>query len=419
MRNFVNTARFLRGKSPGQLIIQLTDKCNAKCPQCSMRVTSDFSRNTISETRCLEIIDQAAKQNITALSITGGEPLLYPELTAKIINYCGSLGIKYTRTGTNGYFFRDPESADFLDKVKRIIDLLSSSSLRNFWISIDSADPDTHDSMRGFNGLIKGIEKALPLFHDAGLYPTANLGLNRNLGGTDLAYLTNGGKLVTEEQKTCFQEDVQSGLERFFQLVENIGFTLVNFCYPMSIDENNSDLDAVYPASSIDKVVRFSNVEKSLIFKALLSVIPTYRPRLRIFSPLCNIYTLQKVYSGEQVTPFPCRGGLDYHFINAGDGMTYPCGYRGGENLGDYREGISSSSKKNCSLCDWECFRDPSELMGPLNHIVHNPLSLFTKYRRDSTFYKLWLNDLRYYKSCDLFSGRTTIDRVKLKKLFS
>ncbi|MEP9410851.1 MAG: hypothetical protein HRF42_05505 [Candidatus Brocadia sp.] len=37
----------LRGRVPGQLVIQLTDKCNARCPQCSMRVSENYKRSTL------------------------------------------------------------------------------------------------------------------------------------------------------------------------------------------------------------------------------------------------------------------------------------------------------------------------------------------------------------------------------------
>ena len=50
-------------------------------------------------------------------------------------------------------------------------------------VSIDSADPKTHEEMRGLKGVIKGIEIALPILHKHGIYPVANLGINRNIAG--------------------------------------------------------------------------------------------------------------------------------------------------------------------------------------------------------------------------------------------
>jgi hypothetical protein len=64
-----------------------------------------------------------------------------------------------------------------------MVEQLANSSLRNFWISLDSAVDRVHDAMRGFPGVVAGIAKALPIFHQAGIYPAVNLGINRNVGG--------------------------------------------------------------------------------------------------------------------------------------------------------------------------------------------------------------------------------------------
>ncbi|NWH05562.1 hypothetical protein [Desulfobacter latus] len=33
-------ARMLKGRMPGQLVIQITDRCNATCPQCGRHIVS-------------------------------------------------------------------------------------------------------------------------------------------------------------------------------------------------------------------------------------------------------------------------------------------------------------------------------------------------------------------------------------------
>lgn len=413
----------ITGKSPGQLIIQLTDRCNAHCPQCAMRVSNTFKRSTLEPKRCREIIDKAAERGVRALSLTGGEPLLYPKEVARIIKHAARRNIVYTRTGTNGFIFKNPDSPDFSDRVKQTAQLLASTPLRNFWISIDSADPATHEEMRGFSGVIRGIEKAVPVFHQFGLYPTANLGLNRNLAGSENSLFRRGIASDDREQAEEYKEDIRRGLRTFFSFVENLGFTLVNFCYPMSIEAGHSQLQAVYPANSTEHLVRFNDFEKGLIFSALLETIPDYRQKIRIFTPLSALHSLKKSYSQklegsrQKFRPFPCRGGKDYFFINASDGHTYPCGYRGDDDLGDYRQVEPKPTQKNdCDLCDWECFRDPSELAGPILHGLSKPLSLVTRYRRDRTFYKLWRQDLRYYRACDLFDGRVDLKDYQLNR---
>ena len=37
----------LRGRVPGQLVIQYTDACNARCPQCGMRTTERYLRSKL------------------------------------------------------------------------------------------------------------------------------------------------------------------------------------------------------------------------------------------------------------------------------------------------------------------------------------------------------------------------------------
>ena len=372
-----------------------------------MRVDNSFTRSRLSMEHCREIIAVAGRRGVVALSLTGGEPLLFAREVAALIELAGKAGIEYTRTGTNGFFLRNPEDPDFCDRVKRMVGLLVATPLRNFWISIDSADPQTHERLRGFPGMIRGLEKALPIFHEHGLYPTANLGLNRYLGGSEKTMLTTGKVPATTWEKEHYLNDVETGVNKFFSLVKNLGFTLVNFCYPMSIDETCDDLAPVYPASSTEHIVRFSREEKHLLFAAMLKTIPSHRETIRIFTPLSALYTLVQSTGEGPWQPFPCRGGIDHFFISATSGHTYPCGYRGHEDLGDYRQlEPVADPKRVCTRCDWECFRDPAELMGPLLVGLSNPLQLVTRYRRDSTFFRLWLDDLRYYRQCDLFHGR-------------
>ncbi len=73
------------------------------------------------------------------------------------------------------------------DRIRRLVEMLADTPLRNFWISLDSADPAVHERMRGFPGVVAGIEKALPIFHQHGIYPSANLGINRNMGAIHIA----------------------------------------------------------------------------------------------------------------------------------------------------------------------------------------------------------------------------------------
>ncbi|WDP88459.1 MAG: radical SAM protein [Desulfobacter sp.] len=400
----------LRGRMPGQLVIQITDRCNAACPQCGMRKSNDFPRTRLTTDQLKEIIDSAGEKGFQALSFTGGEPMLLRRDLPELIRHAGRAGIPYIRTGTNGFFFMHHDRPDFRDRVKTIAEDLAATPLRNFWISLDSALPHVHESMRGFEGVVRGMEKALPIFHDLGLYPSVNLGLNRNLSTATMSLPAPEPDTLDAPDNSPFYRAFAQGFAAFYQKVINMGFTIANACYPMSMDdaEDKAGLNAVYAAASPDRVVCFSPVEKALLFKALMDTIPGYRTKLRIFSPLTSLYTLYNVYSGHKSSPFACRGGIDFFYVNCTDGNTYPCGYRGSDNLGPFPEldvrGLSNTAR--CLSCDWECFRDPSELGGPFMEGLTAPWRLAGRLASDPRYAALWLEDLRYYRACDFFDGR-------------
>ena len=412
----------LSNRLPPQLVIQMTNRCNARCPQCGMRVTANFSRSTLSLGTLKRILDAAAEQGVRILSFTGGEPLLCLEVLIELMSYAGRIGIPFVRTGTNGFLFRRSDKADHTDRTHRLAQRLAATPLRNFWISLDSVYASVHEQMRGLNGVVAGIEKALPIFHEHGIYPAANLGINRLLAGADSQRLRPERFPDPETYLKVFYNGFCDAFDRFYRFTRNLGFTTVNVCYPMSIsdEERSSGLNAVYAASAAEDVVRFTDPEKAMLYKALLDTIPKHRRHLRIFSPLSSLYMLFQQYSNPQATPdaFGCRGGVDYFFISAEYGNTYPCGFRGNENLGKFWELDLNSICPNggCLRCDWECFRDPSELCAPVLQSIHQPVRLSQRLLRNPTYLKHWLKDIRYYKACDWFNGRKPLNTDQLQR---
>ncbi len=405
-------------KAPGQLVIQLTDRCNACCPQCGMRVTEKFPRSSLSPDEVRKIIDAAAEKGFRALSFTGGEPMLMADELAGLIRHAGAAGIPFIRTGTNGFFFSGSHEKGFEKKISRIAENLADTPLRNFWISLDSALPEVHERMRGFPGLVSGMEKALPIFHDHGIRPSVNLGINRNISEKTMGCLPRDD-VAFDHFLSDFYENFREAFRSFYRFVIDLGFTIVNSCYPMSYSEADRS-EAVYAAGSDNIVVKFLPVEKKLLFQALYDTIPEFRSQIRIFSPRTSLYALIQQYgnssekhSPERVpasAPYPCRGGTDFFYISAKDGNTYPCGYRGNENLGNFCDLTLNGQGPDCLRCDWECFRDPSELLGPLLHGLSNPLGLLRKIRHDPDYLRLWFEDMRYYLACDFFDGRKAPD---------
>jgi hypothetical protein len=400
----------LLGKAPRQVVVQITDRCNATCPQCSMRVTAGGRRSTMPVDTAFMVIEHAAAARVRAISFTGGEPLLDVGLVTRLVRYARQRGIEYTRTGTNGHLFAVNDSRVVADRAGRLADKLVSAGLRNLWISLDSADPATHEAMRGLPGVVAGIERALPIFHDLGLYPAVNLGLTRGLGGPALPDWEAGPE--------AFEAEAREGLRRFFSRAVELGFTMANVCYPMSVEPSRDHLEAVYAATSPSRLVRFSRPEKRALFEALRDVLPEFRSQMRIFTPLSSVDSLAAQYaSPPSPTPgYACRGGVDYVFVDT-HGHAYPCGYRGADDLGPFVEldfgRLARTSE--CRRCDWECFRDPSELFGPAVGIRRLAATLARSARGDDRRLGLWWDDVLYCRAAGMFDGRRAPDSARLR----
>lgn len=398
------------GHANPQLVIQYTTYCNATCPQCGMRKTNKINRVVLEKDYVKQVIDFAvSKWNIQFLSFTGGEPFLFVDDIIELIKYANSMGIRYVRTGTNGFMFQYNSSRadEFEKRTRSLIEKLSETELYTLWISIDSSDPQTHEQMRGFNGLIKGIEKAIRIFEEHGMYPAVNLGLNRNIAGQ-----YEKDEIISFD-KEKFYERYRNGISRFYQLAIDMGFTMANTCYPMSVEDGTFS----YHATSHDDIVSFRPEEKAILFKALYDSASSYRQKIRIFTPRSSLSSLIDSYNNGNKTGYPCRGGIDYFYLDAQNSHIYPCGYRVEDDFGeiwDFDINKLRKSKPNCTKCDWECFRDPTELAQPIIDLYHKPLQTIYKLYSDDKK-KLWLKDILYFYACDFFNLRSKPNYWKMK----
>lgn len=393
--------KVLFGKMPGQLVIQVTNYCNADCPQCGMRKNEIIERRKLSTEKIMETVTQCAENGFEAVSFTGGEPFLNMNELFHTLDCVAKTKIPYLRTGTNGYMFAPGGKPVSDEELEKFVVRMSTTKIRNFWISVDSSDTETHETMRGLPGVIEGIMKALPIFHKHGIYPAINLGINRNILGNPIPRISGE---FTEDQ---FYAAFKKGFTAFFEKAIYMGFTISNVCYPMSSDnEELLEEKPAYGAISGDFIVSFSKRELQLVFKSLLEVIPVFRNRLKIFTPLSMLYAM---LTGNDDLLFPCLGGIRYFYMDSRDGHIYPCGYRGDQDLGEnLKDAIRQvdSQKPHCKKCHWECFRDPSQLFGIARYIFRHPIKVFIKKEMDHTMLKLWAGDLNYYIKCNFFNGR-------------
>lgn len=123
--------------------------CNLKCEMCNhWRETRE---PPVSAERLKEIICELAEMGTKKIHISGGEPMLRPQIP-EFVEVGSSLGIKVTMT-TNG---------TLVDKTlaKRLVE----AGLRGVNISIDSPLRKMHEKIRGVDGAFKATTKAVELF---------------------------------------------------------------------------------------------------------------------------------------------------------------------------------------------------------------------------------------------------------------
>jgi radical SAM protein with 4Fe4S-binding SPASM domain len=147
--------------------VEITGHCNMKCQHCraweeaNVHMPVDVVKKIVDFS--VANTDDVGK---FALTISGGEPFLHPQLT-DIVRMTKESGIEDALITTNGSPVTDA-------RLKKLEDV----GMKNLAIqvSIDSVDPQTHDTFRGFkNAHIKAVDA---------LRRTARTGLTASLKAT-------------------------------------------------------------------------------------------------------------------------------------------------------------------------------------------------------------------------------------------
>ena len=123
--------------------------CNLKCEMCNH--WRDRRPAPVSAERISEIIRELGEMGTKKIHISGGEPMLRPQIP-EFVELASSLGVKVTMT-TNGTLVDKA-------KAKRLVE----GGLRGVNISIDSPIRKMHEKIRGVEGAFKATAKAVELF---------------------------------------------------------------------------------------------------------------------------------------------------------------------------------------------------------------------------------------------------------------
>lgn len=133
---------------PYWIYISLSHECNFNCQMCGVKKI--LKGKELDSGVLKAALDEIANWNSDCVVVfTGGEPFLRKDVF-EIISHSVSLGIK-TEIVSNGSQINNPDIAG------KIIE----SGLKNVAVSLDGANPDTHDYIRGTAGAHKMALSAL------------------------------------------------------------------------------------------------------------------------------------------------------------------------------------------------------------------------------------------------------------------
>ena len=130
---------------------ELTRACNLACRHCRAAAIDTPQPDELSRDECFALIDQIASFSSPTVILTGGEPLLRPDLF-EIAARATERGLRVV-AATNGTMLDEPTARKLLH-----------SGVRRISISVDGKNAASHDALRAvpgaFEGALRGVEAA-------------------------------------------------------------------------------------------------------------------------------------------------------------------------------------------------------------------------------------------------------------------
>jgi len=139
--------KFTNKKVPYSAQIELTLRCNATCPFCSIPlIPKHLTSNEMTTHQIKSLIDQMSELGVNALSFTGGEPTLRKDLP-ELVYHAGVIHDFMNGIATNGYLM-----PKFLKEKSRL------EGLDYILLSLDYPTAELHDKKRGIKVFDKVME---------------------------------------------------------------------------------------------------------------------------------------------------------------------------------------------------------------------------------------------------------------------
>lgn len=296
---------------PGFSLLLITPLCNANCRFCGFArdVYDRSAAGHMPLEKACEAIDVLYRNGVRYLVLSGGEPLMHPDLL-KIIQRARQLEMN-VMVVTNGGLLSEK-------RVNELADVGVSGLI----ISIDAADSAIHEQNRGLPGVCEMIRLANKVAAQRRLSTTASVAMSR---------------LVDYDQLPDF--------------LKSMGFKWVTFSYPCRQMEGTSNL-----AQTSGDLMDFSDEELFAEFEKVKKM----NRRMRVLNPMRSLTEMQRLVKGEK-QHYPCFGGFKYFYVDWNSDL-WRCQYWHEPICKVHEFDLTKTVRDGCTKCMIDCYRDSSLL---------------------------------------------------------
>ncbi len=159
-RNLI-ARRFRKGKvlpPPTFVLWDCTRRCNLNCKFCG--ASAEKYQDELTKDKLFKIINESAQIGVRTFSVTGGEPLLRPDLL-EILNYANQKGLK-TSIASNGFLIN-----------KKMANQIKEAGVTSIQLSLDGVE-HTHNAIRQNNQSFSRVIRAIRNLQNVGI-PTLQI----------------------------------------------------------------------------------------------------------------------------------------------------------------------------------------------------------------------------------------------------
>ena len=214
---------------------EITRNCNLDCMHCRASATKGPYTGELDTRASLRLLDQIAEVGNPIVILTGGEPLLRPDLF-EIARYGTGKGLRMVMA-PNGTLM-----------TEAIAGKIKEAGIQRISISLDGASRQVHDRFRGVDGAFDGALQGIRLAREAGIEFQVNttitkanleeipkiMGLAEKLGAVAhhifLLVPTGRGKYILDQAISA--EEYEETLNWFYDQREKTSLQLKATCAP-------------------------------------------------------------------------------------------------------------------------------------------------------------------------------------------